>query len=311
MDASRFIGQLAVAMAFAALATAPRMAAAQEARTYTVAVFAPDLNFGDAIGAASYADRIAAAVSSRSGLTVRGVAFARSGDLSARAKAGKVDFAVVGGAFAAVSGLGKTVTHGQGSARLVLVSRGGASLSSLRGKRLILPQPAKAYEKYVTAAALAHQIQARDFFQISTTKNVQSALTAVKLGQADVTVALEPYARSAGLSVVHATSAGPMPVVLQVNDNLDPEIAARLANAFRGASVSGAGVVSGFGGSGDGTRSFRGYAGAKARLKRPKMAPSRNLKLNFVPAVTGAEGLSSGSPSDVVTRPGLPTEGAP
>lgn len=280
----------------------------QDQKTYTVAVFAPDLNFGDAIGAASYADRVASAVGSRSGLPVRGVAFARAGDISARAKAGKVDFAVVGGAYAAVSGLGKTITHGRGKARLVFVGRGGGSIASLRGKRLILPQPARAYEKYVTAAVLAHQVPAREFFEISTTKNVQSALAAVKLGQADLTVALEPYARNAGLTTIHATKAGPMPVVMQVNDDLDPEIASRLASGFRGASVSGAGVVSGFGGSGEGTRSFRGYAGSRARLKRPKMAPSRNLRMKFLPKVTGPGGLSPGQPAEIVTLPALPEE---
>ena len=300
--------KLAAFLVPALLAASLSNAHAQEV---TMAVFAPSIDFGDSIGMAGYGERLAGQVASKSGVRVRVLALARAGDLQARARSGSIDYAVVGGAYASVAGLGKPIAHAVGAVRIVVAAKPGtgSTPAALRGKTLILPQPATAYERFVSASLLAHEVSAKDFFVLKTTKNVSSALAAVRLGQADLTVCLVPYATSAGLTILARRKAGPLPVVIQINRELDPVMAQKLATGFRAASVSGGkGVLRGFGGSGQGIRGFRSLARSGPSRKAPRMAPHRPLRLRFDVPASRDPNLVRTSVQDLIPTPELEAE---
>ncbi len=280
------------------LSTAPCMA--QDKDVYTIALFAPGLDFGDSLRKAAFVEQVAQVVSQQSGLPCRGVAFAREGDLRAQARAGKIDYAVVGGAFFAAYGLGKPIAYAKGGAPLALVGKPGSGkdLTALRGKTLILPTPGRTYTRYVSATALGHELKADELFVIKSTKDTKAALEAVRLGQADLTVAFVPYARSRGLDIIYQSGKGPTPVVVRINEELDAEISSRLEGALRSVSVSAAGgIVQGFGGSSEGVRSFRGYAQSRARAIKPAMAEAKAVRFDLDASLT--------SPLDRLERTGV------
>jgi hypothetical protein len=273
----------------------------EELRTYTVAVFAPDINFSDSISKSGFVGGVASALASRTGLKWRGLAFANAGDL----KSSGVDYAIIGGSWCAVACIGKPVAFASGSGAMSIVGRGG-KVSEMRGKTLILPQPAKAYEGFVTATLLGGEIAASEFFKIKTTGDVRSAIAAVNVGAADLTVAFDAYA--GGLSVLYRSNASPLPVATQVNTNIEPEIADRIAKAFRGLPASGGGIIRGFGGGGGGVKAFRGSIGG-TRVKRPGMMPPRPLKLRFpVIKSTGLERLVDSRHDTIIHAPALVEE---
>lgn len=293
------------------LAFASGQAWAQEGRVYTVALYAPGLDFGDGVAKAGFVERAAQALSQRTGLPCRGVAFARAEDLQAQVKDQKIDFAILGGDFYAASGLGKPLAWASGAAPLALVARPGeaGSLAKLKGKTLILPPPGAAYEGFVTSTALDHEAKAKNFFKIKYTKDVESAVAAVNLGQADLTVALEPYALRSGLSVVYRVQgAGPLPVAVQVNEGLDPATAKVFADAFPGLGLEGpGGLFQGFGGGGEGVKAFRGYANGKAEVAKPALAPVPRVRLELDAEGADPTGtLDGGGPEGLVPVPAMP-----
>ncbi len=294
-------------VALAGTASPARAQGEVEERVYTVALFAPDINFSDAISKAGFVNAVASALSSRTGLKWRGQSFGQAGDFSAAARSGGVDYAIIGGTYCASSCVGTPVAFASGQGAMSVVGRGAESVAAMRGRTLILPQPSKAYEGFVSATLLGHQVEASEFFVIKTTGDARSALAAVQIGQADLTVAFDAYA--VGLGVLYKTSASPLPVVTQVNQALDPELAARIASAFRGVGVQGGGIITGFGGSGEGLQAFRGFAFSKAPALRPSMASARPLRLRFpVISAAGLDRLSDARQETLIPTPELREE---
>jgi len=296
---------LLAAMTFLMVALVVQNGHAQEDREYTVALFAPDVLFPDAVSKANFIQSVAQAVAGRTGLKVKGQSFARAEDFKAR----KADYAVIGGTYYASAGGGKVVAFAAGDPPMALIGQAGASsnVALLKGKTLILPRSGNLLEGWVTATVLDHEARAKDFFKIIYSKDVQSALAAVKLGQADATVAFAPYAAQSGLSILYNGPAGPLPVVVQVNDKLEPEVASKLEAAFGGLSVGGGGIVTGFGGGGKGLKSFRGFAVSRPQVKRPIMTDDRVVQVNF--ELVTAEGETvweRTGPEDIVPLPPLP-----
>lgn len=289
---------------FVLTSLAAQTAFAQD-KEFVVALFAPDVLFADSVSKANFIQGIAQAVGSRTGLKVSGQSFARAEDFKAR----KPDFAVIGGTYYASAGGGKAVAYAAGDPPLALIGQPGASsnVAQLKGKTLILPRSGNLLEGWVTATVLDHEVRAKDFFKITYTKDVQSALAAVKLGQADATVAFAPYAAQSGLSILYNGPAGPLPVVVQVNDKLDPEVASKFEAAFQGLGVSGGGIVTGFGGGGKGLKSFRGFASSKPGTKRPVVADDRVVQVNFdLVTAEGETVWERTGPESIVPLPPLP-----
>lgn len=275
-------------------------------KVYTVALFAPDINFSDSISKSGFITGVAASMAARTGLKWRGVSFARAGDFSAQASSGKVDYAVIGGTWCASACIGTVIAHASGKGSMAVVGRGG-SVSSMKGRTLILPQPAQAFEGFVTSTLLGHQVSASEFFNIKYTGDARSAIKAVKAGQADLTVSFDAYA--SGLGILYKTPASPLPVVTQVNQSIDPDTARMIAKAFRGLPASGGGIITGFGGSGKGLKTFRGYAFSKPRAKSPIMAAPRPLKISFpVIRSSGLEQLSDTGQETLISAPTLREE---
>ncbi len=289
---------LTVLLAALVLAIGP-VQSQEEQRVYTIALYAPDINFGGAMSKASFVNAVAAGLSSRTGLTFKGKSFGRAGDFKG---AGGVDYAIIGGSYFAVAGVGKPVAFATGSGSMSVIGRGGGPIHSLRGKTLILPQPAKACEGFVSSTLLGYQAQAGEFFKIQTTKDVASALAAVKVGKADLTVGFDAYA--GGLPVLFRSNASPLPVATQVNPNIDPQVAEQIKSAWRGLSVSGGGIIRGFGGPASGVKAFRGLSGGKPKARAPSMAPPRPPQISFpvIPS-EGLDRLSGSSDGSVISTP--------
>lgn len=278
---------------------------------YVVGVYAPSLVFGGSLEKARFAEQVAAALSQRTGLEFKGEAFARVEDL----KSTGVDFAVLGGIYYAASGLGQPLAYGAGQEQMVLAANpaSGANLAQLKGKKLILPPPRKLCQAYVSATALGHQAQAERFFQVESTKDMQSALTAVKIGRADVTLTYASYARAQGLRVLHTAGPGPLPVAVQINPKLPADVTQKVRGAFSGLALqAGGGVMQGFGGSGKEARSFG--AAARSRLQRPQaiMSEAARVRLGF-DATTGGRSAPLAPPQavDLAPVPPLPVEEPP
>ncbi|MEO1266795.1 MAG: hypothetical protein AAFX99_01785 [Myxococcota bacterium] len=252
-------------------------------RVYTIALYAPDILFSDGMGRATFVQNVASALSARTGYRFKGISFARSGDFSAR---GGVDYAIIGGTHFASSGGGKPVAYAAGSPPLALMVRPGvaSAVHQLRGKTLILPRSGSMLEGFVTGAVLGGELPAREFFgKVVYTKDVGAALAAVKRGQADATLAFAPYAGQSGLRVLVAGPNGPLPVAVQVNRSIDPEVAEAIAKGWRGLGVGGGGLIRGFGGGGGGLASFRGGVGGAGARKRPEMTDGRVVRVTFEP----------------------------
>jgi hypothetical protein len=286
--------------------------AQEEEKTYILGVYTPGVIFGDSLGKARFAEQVASALSQRTGLRFTGKAFARASDL----KAPQVDFAVVDGAWYAATGPGTPLAWASGQDRLVVVGNAaapGGVVAGLKGKTLILPPPVSAYEGYVSSTLLGHQARARDFFKIEESKDTQSALAAVKLGRAELTVTFQSYAEAQGLPILHAGVEGPLPVAVQINPAVEEEVSRKVAAAFQGLTAPGGqGLFTGFGGGGEGVRAFLARSRSKATLPRPVMAEAPRVRLDFEAEVQAdAASLGREEAQGLVPIPPLPEEDGP
>ena len=277
-------------------------------RVYTIALYAPDVLFSDAMGRANFVQSVAAALTKRTGYQFKGMSFARSRDFSGR---GGVDYAIIGGTHYASSGGGKPVAW-SGAAPLALMVRPGtvSGVYQLRGKTLILPRSGSMLEGFVTGSVLGGELPAREFFgKVIYTKDVGAALAAVKRGAADATLAFAPYANQGGLQVLVTGPNGPLPVAVQVNRNIDPEAAEAIAKGWRGLGAAGGGLVKGFGGGGGGLQRVRGGVGGAGGRHRPEMTDGRVVRVTFEPLEPpegGGDPFTPGAPVELVPAPALP-----
>ena len=267
--------------AFLALAAQPALS---QERTYTIAIYAPSLLFPDSAARNHYIQQVASGLESRTGLPFKGVGFAKAGDLKKQVKKGEVDFAIVDTTYyLGHSGMTPIASCSgpKGTAiKLQVVSSSNVTLSDLRGKALTLPNKNSSMLAFITNQVLGKEIAAEDFFEVSSAKDANTALSQVKSGKADLTVVYSTYAQGAGLSVLMDLAAMPLPIVVVVNDDVPEEVRAQVSSSIKGLSVSGAQVLSGFSSYDSGAvKAYKGNTGTKKKKKKPYLTTERTLKI--------------------------------
>lgn len=276
----------------------------------TIALFAPSIYFEDTVARASFISTVAGAIESEIGIPVMGVNFSSASDLD------DVDFAIVDGFYFADSEIGDPLASaehdGDTTAALGLLvgsSTGFESLSDLRSSRLILPRQNDLLEDFISAVVLHGELDAEEFFgEIEYTSNIESALSAVSQGRADATFGFAEYGSRSGLFVLAEYDDGPMPVVVQLNDDLSDDFADQVADAFQ--SISSRDPLDGF------TRFDSGGVSAfssDAARRRPSITPlmARGRSFSMVPADVSLpdfeESLSIGPAVELIEIPTMET----
>ena len=247
----------------------------------TIALFAPSIYFEDTVARASFISTVAGAIESEIGVPVMGVNFSSAGDLD------DVDFAIVDGIYFADSEVGDPLASaehdGDTTASLGLLVgsfTGFESLADLRSSRLILPRQNDLLEDFISAVVLHRELDADEFFaEIEYTSNIESALSAVSQGRADATFGFAEYGSRGGLFALAEYDDGPMPVVVQLNDDLSDDFADLVAEAFQ--SISSRNPLDGFTRfDSGGLSTFTSDAARRRPSRAPLMARGRSFSMD-------------------------------
>jgi ABC-type phosphate/phosphonate transport system substrate-binding protein len=301
---SRALVGLAVLLATTSLAL-PSVPARAQDDPLTLAFYAPNLFFSDSVARAGFVRSIAAQLESELGIDVEGV------NLSSPEGLDRADFAIVDGIVYAARPRGEPIGAAEGASgreaplALIVTSSGPSRLADLAGRTLLLPRGSERLEDFVTARVLHGEMRASEFFgAIEYASNVESALASVLSGDADVTLAFAEYGSRSGLRVLGRYDEAPLPVVVQLNGDLDPELARRVAEALR--RTSGTGEIRGFTTFDDGVvRTFGRRSTREREMPQPLMTRARNVTLD--PGDIGLpdvqEPLLLGSPVELLRLP--------
>ena len=216
--------------------------------TLVVGVFAPRLYFQNSLARTSYAHEVAARLSARTGLAISGRGFATRADFDGQVQKGRVQFAVVEAQLQAERGF---VALGQGSAGgtrgrpMVLVVNPGApaAIGGLKGRTLALVAVGSKDKAFVMNHLLQGQVPG-DWFKTTPARDVQSALGLVKLGKADA--AFTFAGSTEGLPVAFQSRPVPLPVFVQTDKTLAPDVVEKVKGALAAADAPN-GVFDGFG----------------------------------------------------------------
>ncbi|MCL2325709.1 MAG: hypothetical protein FWC40_04330 [Proteobacteria bacterium] len=237
---------LTAVLLFALAMVLPGMAFSQ---TRTVAIFAPNLDFKDGEARNAYVSRIARILSDQTGMRWEGKAFARAADFEAARS--NIDVAILDAEYFSSKGgslraVGMLSLNGATSKRMkVLTRRGGSDrLYHYRGKRLVLVASTPLARSFFASAVLGNEVKVDDFFaSVEEARDVRSALNAVELGKADLTIAFEGY--DSGFTTIFTSPPVALPIVAinvtRVTGN-DAEI---IRNAIQGIDAEASSIVNG------------------------------------------------------------------
>jgi hypothetical protein len=245
-------------------ASATAVRAQQAPEQVTVAMYAPAAAFADSSARLAYIQGLAKAIQQKSGVPTSGKIYVRLGDLLAA----KPDFAIVDGQCLAAQKLGtgvlaSAVSGGETAAAWGLYTRGGETLATLKGKKLVYVKTGCRDSDFLDNAMLDGELKTGGFFGALLDKpDVAGAIATVRDYKAADAV-FAPAAQARGLSKVY--DAGSVPNVGFVAMKAFP---APLVEGVRDAVV-------GYGGGGgiDGWRAAAqsAYGGLGARMSaRPK-----------------------------------------
>jgi ABC-type amino acid transport substrate-binding protein len=244
---------------------APSIAAAQG--KVGVGFFAPELMLPSQTHGFSYVNKLAAKLSATLGRKVQGQAYRRSSDLERDVRAGRIQLAVLGGAYVAGTGRsGKVLAIAKTTKpiRWSILTK-GARLKNLKGKTLQLAAMGRLSTSAVRYALFGGQVDPKKYFKIRRSPSVDSAIQAVRLGQADATFA--PVDAGGGLSAVLGAIRLPPPAVVAVGKLPAADIA-KAKQTILGFNESLSRHYRGFSAAGGGHGAFV----AACRPKRLKMA---------------------------------------
>ncbi|MFA5624161.1 MAG: hypothetical protein WC966_03750 [Bradymonadales bacterium] len=228
-----------------AFCVTPSLASAQ---SYVVAIFAPSIDFKDGAERNEYVSKVAAAFSRATGLSWNGQAFARASDFeSARAN---VDVVIVDSDYyiSKLSGLTPLAMLSGSSGvsrRMHLIAKKGASdkLYNYRGKRLVLVSGSGQNKKFLEATALANEASLGSYFgSVDEARDVRSALNAVELGKADLTLAYDGYA--SGFTNVYTSPSVGLPVIALSSSRISGATLEKLKSAAKGLGISASSIIS-------------------------------------------------------------------
>ncbi len=296
---------------FAFYANAQEQAPAEEAAagTLVVGVFAPRLYFQNSLARTSYANDVAARLSARTGLAISGRGFATRADFDGQVQKGRVQFAVVEAQLQAERGfvaLGQGTAAGASGRPMVLVVSPGApaGIGGLKGRTLALVTVGSKDKAFIMNHLLQGQVPG-DWFKTVPARDVQSALGLVKLGKADA--AFTFAGSTEGLPVAFQSRPVPLPVFVQTDKSLAPDVVARVKDALGAASAAN-GVFDGFAGLDAGALGRLGSdldGGARSQETAPLFALPRSA-LPPVPEFLDRGELPNAQP-DPAAGMGLPS----
>lgn len=187
------------------------------AQNHTVAIFAPSLDFADGAARNAFVSKIAKSLSDQTGMNWTASAFARASDFEA-ARA-SVDLAILDADyFSGKSGTLKPVamlsSNGSTSRRMKVIAKRGSSdkLFHYRGKRLALVSSSSLVRSFFTSNVLGHEISVENYFaSIEDARDLRSAMNALELGKADLTMTFE--GNESGFTTVYTSPAVALPVI--------------------------------------------------------------------------------------------------
>ncbi|MBQ1925948.1 MAG: PhnD/SsuA/transferrin family substrate-binding protein [Proteobacteria bacterium] len=231
-------------MAFAGLMLAPGLALGE-----VVAIYAPNLDFKDGAERNAYVNKVAKALSSATGQNWEGRAFARAADFENERS--KVDVAILDADyFSGKSGTLRPVAmlsaNGQTTRALKVIAKKGGSdkLYKYRGKRLALVSNASLAGAFMTASALGNEIKASEYFSaIDEVRDVRSALNAVEMGKADLTLVYDGY--DSGFTTVYMSSGVGLPIIAINSSRVTGDNAETVKHALQNISIHTSSFITG------------------------------------------------------------------
>jgi hypothetical protein len=252
-------------------------AAAQQApEQLTVAMYAPAAAFSDSSARLAYMQGLAKAVQQRTGVPTSGKIYVRLGDLLAA----KPDFAVIDGQCLAAHSPGQLLASalvgGETAQPWALYTRGGESLATLRGKKLVYVKTGCRDSDFLDNAMLDGEVKTGAFFGALIDKpDVTGAVLAVRDYKAADAV-FAPASSAKGLTKAYDAGSVPNPGFVALKP-----FPAALLDGVRDAVLS-------YGGGGgiDGWRaavpaSYQALGGRMgARAKRPVFAAPDVVRLD-------------------------------
>lgn len=231
-------------MAFAGLMLVPGLALGE-----VVAIYAPNLDFKDGAERNAYVNKVAKALSSATGQNWEGRAFARAADFENERS--KVDVAILDADyFSGKSGTLRPVAmlsaNGQTTRALKVIAKKGGSdkLYKYRGKRLALVSNASLAGAFMTASALGNEIKASEYFSaIDEVRDVRSALNAVEMGKADLTLVYDGY--DSGFTTVYMSSGVGLPIIAINSSRVTGDNAETVKHALQNISIHTSSFITG------------------------------------------------------------------
>ena len=256
-----------------------------QAEDLVVGLYTPNLDFADGVARNGYVSKVADALSSGTGDTWSGRAYARRGDFESALKSGELDVVVVdpawfgarGGTLKAVASL--TASGRSARAMYVFVKPGSAtSIHQLKGQRIAIPD-VPLMDDLLTGDVLGGEVDAGSFFgAVDRVKDVRAARNAVELDKADAFLAWDGYGD--GFAALYSTADVPLPVVA-IAGKLGSSTESEIRSAVRGMSASGANLVSGASSySSSDMRRFKAAASRKQRTRRPELMAPADIELS-------------------------------
>lgn len=220
------------------------LAQAQEKKV-VIAIYAPNAPFASGTDRYNFVNRLAQQVSSVTGLTAEGKAFARAAEFEAAVKSKQVQFAVVDGVYLAQRGVPWTVlamatTGGETQPKWGLFVSSAPDVRSLEGKgKLAVAATGTRDDEFVGNALCDGEIQVKKFFAgKATAPDVASAVQSVKLRKADAVFA--PESQGQGLTKIFDAGRIPNAALCDVGSGLGSDVVSKVKSAVlsHGASAA-------------------------------------------------------------------------
>lgn len=261
--------------------SAPVFAQPEAERPLVVGVYAPRAYFANSPARTRQAEAIAQLLQRATGIPMKGRGFTSRGELRAKIASGDLQFAVVEAQFQVESGLpalAQARSKGKPTRAMALVvapSLSGRSVSELRGKRLAKVSVGNGDMQVVHNLFLSGEIAGTFFGKARTARDVQGALSLVRLGKADAAFSFAGL--TGGLPEVLRTQAVPLPVFVQTDPSLPPETVRKVKAALRGARLPAGGAYDAFGVDVPSSRNALRAAlkkGVSGPAGTPRLAPS-------------------------------------
>ena len=229
-----------------ALVLVPCVAMAQN----IVAIFAPNLDFKDGGERKAYASKVAKALSDATGVAWEGKAYARASDFESDLS--RVDVAILdadyytGKGTSALKPVAMLSANGQTTRPMKVIAKKGGSdkLFHYRNKRLAIVANTSLTQSFVTASALGNEIKASEYFgAIDEVRDVRSAINAVEMGKADISIVFDGY--DAGFTTVYTSPSVALPIIALNGTRVKGELADKVKEVLQNIDIRTSSFVTG------------------------------------------------------------------